>query len=302
MLKRIFYLIARVFIILIFISFTTASLARADQNFGGGGSTSESSSDGGSSGGDTYMGGVSQTTPVDPGNAGSSEGSNNGVDEAAAAWFNEQARIKQEQEAALAALLLQQQLENAKPKATPKKVTQTKKEKPVEESALSGEINALKENAAVLANEEYAEKAPNSDLSEVTDSAVVTDLVTEEDVEEEPVKDFEEKEAVDSTLTNISGSTDAAMSKYIEDSLLADPSKIIKNETSVYAVKSADQGNIISKTSKIALISVLLVVLVIIFIIGLVIIMIKKGYWNIESIDEDFDENDYFYADQQPMV
>lgn len=261
----------------------------AEQKFGGG-SSGGSSSGGGSQGGGSDS---SYTPPSDQGGSESSGGSSSGnVDEAAAAWFNEQARIKKEQEAALAALLLQQQMAAQKPKKARKPADTAPKKEDNSGSALSSEINSLKENAASLANAEFADKTPENDLNESTDSAVVTDLTTEaeEITFEEP---GEEIDIAAVPKQNISGSTDAAISKYIEDSLVADTSTVAGGESAVTVKRSADKGAVLSKTSKIALVSVLVVVLVIILIIGLVVIMIKKGYWNVEPVDEDLEEMDF---------
>ena len=273
------------------ISITNISLipVLAEQKFGGG------SSGGGSSGGSSGGGSDSSyAPPSDQGGSGSSGGSSSGgVDEAAAAWFNEQARIKQEQEAALAALLLQQQMAAAqKPKKAKKQADTAPKKEDNTGSALSSEINSLKENAASLANAEFADETPENDLIESTDNAVVTDLTTEtEEMTAEEISEGTDASAV--PQQNISGSTDAAISKYIEDSLVADTSTVANNEATATVKRASDKGAVLSKTSKIALVSVLVVVLVIILIIGLVVIMIKKGYWNVEPVDEDLEDMDF---------
>ena len=214
---------------------------RAEQKFGGG-SSGGSSSGGGSQGGGSDS---SYTPPSDQGGSESSGGSSSGnVDEAAAAWFNEQARIKKEQEAALAALLLQQQMAAQKPKKARKPADTAPKKEDNSGSALSSEINSLKENAASLANAEFADKTPENDLNESTDNAVVTDLTTEA----EEITFEEPGEEIDTAAVpkqNISGSTDAAISKYIEDSLVADTSTVAGGESAVTVKRSADKGAVL---------------------------------------------------------
>ena len=179
-----------------------------------------------------------------------------------------------------------------KPKKAKKQTNTAPKKEDNTGSALSSEINSLKENAASLANAEFADETPENDLNESTDNAVVTDLTTEtEEISAEEISEDTNATAV--LKQNISGSTDAAISKYIEDSLVADTSAVATGETTVTVKRSADKGAVLSKTSKIALISVLVVVLVIILIIGLVVKINKKGYWNVEPVDEDLEDMDF---------
>ena len=264
----------------------------AEQKFGGGGSG------GGSSGGGSSDSGTPSYNPPSGGeSSGSSGSSNSQVDEAAAAWFNEQARIKAEQEAALNALLLQQQAAAAKSvKRSSKKAE--KEPKPVTDSAMSDEINAMKENAASLANTKFAENTDEGDITaKETDTAVVTDLTNAESEDENtltaPVAYAEETIAV-----NTESSTDAAISKYIEDSLIADTSEVSTRTGTADIIATTDEGTIIPKTAKRALIAVLIVVLVIITIVGVVIIMLRMGYLNAVSLD-DYDEG---YSDMPIMA
>ena len=244
----------------------------AEQKFG-----SSGGSGGGSSGGDGESSGGSSDD-------GSSGGGGEQVDEAAAAWFNEQARLKAEQDAAMAALLLQQQQQNAAVKSGTKKKAVSK---PKEEdgSSVSDEINAMKEKAASYANSEFAQDSSDDGIKNPNETAIVTDLETTTDAPEVYESDSDDKDSQDAIAT----SKDAAISKYIIDSLHADASTVTKGAEEKQTSSPMVQTGVLSKTSKNALIAVLCVVLAVILIIGLVVIFIKKGYWNVISVDEDLE-------------